>query len=113
MPIRILHRQRVSVTLRFIVVKAEHHHPEDETRALRARVRKIVGQLQGVERMLEAERDCAEVLTQLVSARKAIKSLSEKLIHSHMHHCVESADDDASAKRSLRELLTVLERYVE
>jgi DNA-binding FrmR family transcriptional regulator len=95
------------------VAKSKHHHPEDETHALRTRVRKIVGQLQGVERMLEADRDCAEVLTQLVSARKALKSLSEKIIHSHMHHCIESADDDASAKRSLRELLTVLERYVE
>ncbi len=63
--------------------------------------------------MLEAERDCAEVLAQLVSARKALKSLSEKIIHSHLHHCIESATDDASAKRSLRELLTVLERYVE
>jgi DNA-binding FrmR family transcriptional regulator len=96
-----------------VVAKSTHHHPEDETRALRTRVRKIVGQLQGVERMMEAERDCAEVLAQLVSARKAIKSLSERLIHSHVHHCIESAADDASAKRSLRELLTVLERYVE
>ena len=80
---------------------------------MQVRVRKIVGQLQGVERMMEADRDCAEVLAQLVSARKAIKSLSEKLIHSHLHHCIESAENDTSAKRSLRDLLTVLERYVE
>ena len=93
--------------------KKTHRHPEDETKSLRARLRKIVGQLNGIERMLEAERDCAEVLTQLVSARKALKSLSERIIHSHLHHCIESARDDASAKRSLRELLTVLERYVE
>jgi len=95
------------------VAKSIHHHPEDETKALRTRVRKIVGQLQGVERMLEAERDCAEVLAQLVSARKAIKSLSEKLIHSHMHHCIESAENEAVARRSLRELLIVLQRYVD
>lgn len=95
------------------MAKSEHHHPEDETKALKTRVRKIVGQLNGIERMMEADRDCAEILTQLVSARKALKSLSEKLIHSHLHHCIESAKDDASAKRSLRELLTVLERYVE
>jgi len=80
---------------------------------LKARVRKIVGQLNGVERMMEAERDCAEILNQLVSARKAIKSLSEKLIHSHMHHCIESARQPAEGRRKLRELLVVLQRYVD
>ena len=107
-------RAPIGPTLRIAVAKAgHHHHPEDETKALKTRVRKIVGQLNGIERMMEADRDCAEILTQLVSARKALKSLSEKLIHSHMHHCIESADDEVSAKRSLRELLTVLQRYVE
>ena len=90
-----------------------HPHPEPETQALRARLRKIVGQLHGVERMLESERDCTELLTQLLSIRKALKSLSEKIIHSHLHHCIESATDEASAKRNMHELLTVLERYVE
>ena len=93
--------------------KHTHFHPEGETKALQARLRKIVGQLNGIERMMEADRDCVEVLTQLVSARKALKSLSEKIIHSHLHHCIESATDEATAKRSLGELLTVLERYVE
>lgn len=90
-----------------------HHHPETDTKALKARLRKIVGQLNGVERMLEADRDCVEVLTQLVSARRAIKSLSEKIINTHLHHCIEHATDPASGKKRLAELLTVLERYVE
>jgi DNA-binding FrmR family transcriptional regulator len=90
-----------------------HAHPEDETAALRLRMRKIVGQLQGVEKMLEAERDCAEILTQIISARRGLKALSEKLIHSHLHHCIDGAADQAEAKRSLRDILVVLERYVE
>jgi CsoR family transcriptional regulator, copper-sensing transcriptional repressor len=90
-----------------------HQHPPDETRALVIRVRKIVGQLNGVEQMLTEDRDCAEVLTQLVSARKAIKSLAEKLIHSHVRHCIDGAHSAPEGKRKLRELLTVLERYVE
>ncbi|HEY5894623.1 MAG TPA: metal-sensitive transcriptional regulator [Chthoniobacterales bacterium] len=90
-----------------------HIHPEEETKALKIRVRKIIGQLNGVERMLEADRDCAEVLTQLVSARKAIKSLSEKLIHSHMHHCIDAAADPREGQKKLREFLEVLQRYVD
>ncbi|HVT71942.1 MAG TPA: metal-sensitive transcriptional regulator [Lacunisphaera sp.] len=88
-------------------------HPPGENQALQVRLRKVTGQLAAVERMLGEDYDCADVLMQLVSARKAIKSLSEKLIHSHMEHCIEHAASPAEAKRKLRDLLTVLERYVD
>ncbi|MDR1010000.1 MAG: metal-sensitive transcriptional regulator [Opitutaceae bacterium] len=90
-----------------------HHHPEKETQALRARVRKIAGQVNGIERMLLADRDCAEILLQLLSVRKAIKSLSEKIIHAHIRDCINGTADGPDAKRRLRELTNVLERYVE
>ncbi len=92
---------------------ASHKHPEAERDALRLRLRKISGQLNAIDRMLAEDRDCAETLTQLVSARRGIKSLAEKLIHSHLHHCIEGARDQADAKKKMRDLLTVLERYVE
>ena len=90
-----------------------HQHPEEERRASIIRVRKVAGQLGAVERMLEQDRDCAEILTQIVSARRGLKSLAEKLIHSHVHHCIEGAHSPAESRRKLAELLTVLERYVE
>lgn len=89
------------------------HHPEEERRALVVRVRKVVGQLNSVERMLEEDRDCSDILNQIVSARRGLKSLAEKLIHSHATHCIEGANSPAEGRRKLRELLTVLERYVE
>ena len=92
---------------------ASHKHPEAERDALRLRLRKISGQLTAIDRMLAEDRDCAEKLTQLVSARRGIKSLAEKLIHSHLHHCIEGARNQADAKKKMRDLLTVLERYVE
>lgn len=87
-------------------------HPDEEREALRLRGRKIAGQLKAIDRMLAEDRDCAEILTQLISARKGIKSLAEKLIHSHAHHCIENATR-ADSKKKLRELLVVLERYVD
>lgn len=95
------------------VPKHDHHHPEEERRASIVRVRKVVGQLNAVERMLDEDRDCPEILTQIVSARRGLKSLAEKLIHSHAHHCIEGAQNPAEGRKKLRELLTVLERYVE
>ena len=75
------------------------------------RVRRIVGQLNAVERMLNEDRDCAEILMQLVAARKALKSLAETLIHSHMEHCIEHAHSAAEGRKHLQELLGVLKRY--
>ena len=94
-------------------VSKDHHHPEDERRAAIVRVRKVAGQLAAIERMLEEDRDCSEILTQIVSSRRGLKSLAEMLIHSHMHHCIEEAENAAEGRRKLRELLTVLQRYVE
>lgn len=91
----------------------DHQHPEKEREALRLRLRKIIGQLNGIDRMLVADRDCSEVLNQLVSARRGIKSLAEKLIHTHTQHCIEHAGNQTEAKAKLSELLIVLERYVE
>lgn len=85
----------------------------DEQRAMTLRVRRIVGQLQAVERMLAEERECGDILMQIVSSRKALKSLAEKLIHSHTRHCIEGAQSREEGKQKLSELLTVLERYVE
>ncbi len=90
-----------------------HSHSRTERGAQKLRVRRIVGQLNAVERILEEDRDCAEILMQLVSARKALKSLAENLINSHMRHCIDSAHSPAEGRKHLQELLVVLERYVE
>src|SRR6188508_1622716 len=68
-----------------------HEHPEHEKKALVARLRKIRGQVEAVERMIEANTDCPDVLTQVISARRALKSFGDTIIHSHMHECIEHA----------------------
>lgn len=91
----------------------QHSHSRSEREAQKLRVRRIVGQMNAIERMLDEDRDCAEILMQLVSARKAIKSLSENLIHSHMQHCIEHAHSAAEGRKHLHELLSVLKRYAD
>jgi DNA-binding FrmR family transcriptional regulator len=94
---------------------ASHHHEHSpaEKRALGMRLRKISGQLAAIERMVDEDRDCPEVLMQVVSARKALKSFAQVVIHQHAHQCIEGATEPAERRRKLHELLTVLERYVE
>ena len=90
----------------------KHAHDPKERTALVMRLRKIRGQLQAIEKMVEADADCAEVLTQVVSARRALKSFGDTLINSHLHDCIEHAETQAESRKKLRAFLTVLERYV-
>ena len=90
-----------------------HVHPPDEKRALQLRLRKIAGQLAAIEKMIAEDRDCTEVLTQVVSARKGLKSFAEVVIQQHVHECIEHASAPKEGRQRLRELLTVLQRYVE
>ena len=90
----------------------KHIHPQHEKRALIARLRRIRGQVEGIERMLSADTDCPDVLNQVLSARRALKSFGDAIIHSHMHECIEHARNPADGQRKLRSFLTILERYV-
>jgi DNA-binding FrmR family transcriptional regulator len=90
-----------------------HYHSPEEEKALRNRLRKVVGQLRGIEKMIDEHTDCSEVLNQVVSVRKALKSFAEVLVKQHTESCIAGASDPKEGQRRLKELLTVLKRYVE
>ena len=92
------------------------HSPKDpdaDRRALQVRLSKITGQLNGVQKMIEGDYDCAEVMNQLVSARRALKSLAEKVITDHLEHCLLESVREDERRRQLREVTTMLKRYVD
>ena len=86
--------------------------PGLEKRALVVRLRRIKGQIEGIEKMVESNADCSDLLMQVVSARRALKSFSEEVLESHLHTCIENATSPSEGQASVRALLTVLERYV-
>lgn len=92
-------------------VKPKHVRPGLEKRTLVVRLRRIKGQVEALERMVEADADCSDVLMQVVSARRALKSFSEELIESHVHECIENAAGTSEGRREIESLITVLKRY--
>jgi DNA-binding FrmR family transcriptional regulator len=92
-------------------MKSKHVRPGLEKRALIVRLRRIKGQIEGIEKLVEADTECSDVLMQVVSARRALKSFSEEMIASHLNECIEKAASPAEGRRNLRSLLTVLRRY--
>jgi len=80
-----------------------HTHSPAEKRALLLRLRKIGGQIAAIERMIEADRDCPEVLMQVVSVRKALKSFAQVVIHQHAPQCIEGAAEPKVRQRKLHD----------
>mgnify|MGYP000014924237 FL=1 len=61
---------------------------EEEKKKIIARLHKINGQINGVEKMINDDRYCDEVLTQLLAIEKSIKSVSDYILENHMKSCM-------------------------
>ena len=82
--------------------------------ALVKRLHRIEGQVRGIERMVEDERYCIDILTQLSAVTTALESVALKVLESHVEHCVAGAlasGDRAAADEKSRELLAAVERF--
>jgi len=85
---------------------------QNETRnACLKRLSRIEGQVRGLSRMLEEDRYCIDIVTQVAAVRAALKKVEEEVLRDHVAHCVEHAiaSGDAAEQRSkVSELITVL-----
>ena len=80
--------------------------------ALQARLSRIEGQIGGIKRMLEGQRDCDDVLTQIASVRAATTQVAALLLQGHLASCVSDAirsgDHEAAVERFSTSLSQVL-----
>ncbi len=70
--------------------KATHVDAEAKTRNLK-RLRRIEGQMRGLQTMVENERYCADILTQISSVHEALRSVGRELMRNHLKHCAANA----------------------
>ena len=77
-----------------------------------ARVRRIRGQMDGLERALESEADCAEILRQLASARGALSGLTAEVMEGHLQDHVITAPGEADRAAAGQELMEVIRAYL-
>jgi len=90
-----------------------HGYVSDKA-SLIARLHRIEGQVRGIERMVEEERYCIDILTQVAAVNTALESLAVKLLEDHVRHCVAGAlasgDAGVAAEKS-EELLAAVQRF--
>jgi DNA-binding FrmR family transcriptional regulator len=89
----------------------EHGYDKE---ALIKRLHRIEGQVRGIERMVEADRYCIDILTQVGAVKTALESLGLEILEDHVAHCVHDAlasGDAETAARKSGELLAAVERF--
>lgn len=75
---------------------------------------RVIGQLEGVRRMVDERRYCADILVQTRAASAALKKIELMILKSHMNHCVTEAFNEKAPGRSaekISELVTIMERF--
>lgn len=87
---------------------------EDDTKtACLKRLNRIEGQVRGLNRMVEENRYCVDVVTQIAAVRAALRRVEEEVLRDHIGHCVEHAitsGNQAEQRRKITELVDILGR---
>lgn len=78
-----------------------------------ARLRRIEGQVRGLQRMVEDDRYCADILTQLSSVQQALRGVARELMRNHLQHCATSAirGSEQQASAMYEELLDLMHKF--
>lgn len=102
-------------------MNAQHEHerhamavdPATKARAVQG-LKRIEGQVRGLQRMVEDERYCPEVLTQISAVHEALRKVGKLLMRNHLEHCVTDAlrsGDASAATEAYDEVLDLMYRY--
>jgi len=91
----------------------DNHHPGyiDDKEAITRRLRRVRGQVEGIERMVDDERYCIDVLTQIAAARSALDRVAIELLDDHARHCVIGAEPERQEERT-GELMSAVARLI-
>lgn len=85
---------------------------QDKDRYL-ARLKRIEGQVRGIQRMIDEDKYCIDILTQVSAVNSALKGVGLQLLDDHMRHCVKNAviQGDEEANEKFKEVSDAIARF--
>ena len=86
----------------------------DTTEKVQVRLKRIAGQVAGIQRMIDADRHCVDVLVQIAAVRAALDRVGKIVLESHVETCVAAALDSGSRRerrQKVEELMEVFSRF--
>ena len=104
----------METSARNMQARRAHAVDPDKKADVLLRLKRIEGQVRGLQRMVEDERYCADVLMQIASVQQALSGAGRLLMRNHLEHCVTDAlrsGDPAAAGSAYDELLELIYRY--
>ena len=84
---------------------------EQEKSDINRRLKKVGGQINGIEKMVNDSRYCVDILQQVIAARSALSQVALIILESHTKSCVVNAIRDDRAEESIEELMKVLSKF--
>lgn len=98
------------VTKRDKATVAIHLHRADKAGLLK-RLNRIEGQVRGLNKMVEEDRYCVDILTQISAVRSALDAVAIRLLRDHTHGCVQTAIRSGQGDAAIDELIEVVEKF--
>ncbi len=84
---------------------------EKEIESIINRLKRIEGQVRGVQKMVEENRYCIDILVQISAINAALKKVGFNLLERHANHCVSKAIREGNGEESIRELMDVIKQF--
>lgn len=83
----------------------------DEKQLVLNRLKRIEGQVRGIQKMIEEDRYCVDVLVQISAINAALKKVGFSLMERHTNHCVSDAIHKGEGKEAIDELMKVMQQF--
>ena len=100
--------------MRYIPIGGMHATMQKDTKAAcQQRLSRIEGQVRGLSKMVEDDRYCIDIVTQISAVRAALRRVEEEVLRDHVSHCVEHAiasGDKVDQRKKITELMAVIGR---
>lgn len=76
------------------------------------RLKRIEGQVRGIQRMIEEEADCGEILNQIAAIKSAIHQAGVIMFENHAHQCIAQAIQEGEPEQGFEEIVRVMSRFI-
>ncbi len=83
----------------------------EEKQKLLTRLRRIEGQTRGVQRMVEGDKYCVDIMNQIAGVQSALEQVSLLLMENHLLHCVSDAIQEGKGDEKISEIMDVIKHY--
>jgi DNA-binding FrmR family transcriptional regulator len=90
----------------------EHNNSEDYRKDIKRRLNKIEGQVKGIQRMVEDEKTCVDVLTQIAAVRSAINKVGGLILERYAKDCVRKAMETDDQDAELQRLMDTIQKFL-